>query len=172
LPYVWLCGGIATLLTMTPIGRLADRFGKLAVFRVSALLSVGPALCITNMAAVPLGISLLATTLFMVATAGRMVPAMAMITASSAPRYRGSFMSLTASVQQLVMALAPLASAVVLGAEPEGESTRPLQGFALVGLMAAVAMVCSVFLAGRLHRLPEADQQAPPRAVVGESRAA
>jgi predicted MFS family arabinose efflux permease len=160
LPYVWLCGGLATLLTMTPVGRLADRFGKLPVFRVFALLSVVPALAITNLSAAPLGVTLLATTLFMVATSGRMVPAMAMITACAAPRYRGSFMSLNAAVQQLVMALAPLASALVLGAESEGESTLPLQGFPWVGLMAAGAMLLSVYLAGRLHRPPEPERTA------------
>jgi predicted MFS family arabinose efflux permease len=171
LPYVWLCGGIATLLTMTPIGRLADRFGKLPVFRIFALLSVVPALLITNMPVVSLSVTLLATTLFMIATSGRMVPAMAMITASSAPRYRGSFMSLNASVQQLVMALAPLASALVLGAESEGESTLPLQGFHVVGWMAAGAMVLSVFLAGRLHRAAEPELKPAPIPVLEESGA-
>ena len=169
LPYVWFCGGIATLLTMTPIGRLSDRFGKLRIFRAFALASVVPVLLITNMPVVPLFWTLSATTLFMIATSGRMVPAMAMIAGSSAARYRGSFMSLNASVQQLVMALAPLVSAMVLGAEPEGESTLPLQGFNLVGWMAAGAMVLSVFLAGRLHRVPEGEPKPAPIPLLEES---
>jgi len=171
LPYVWLCGGIATLITMTPIGRLADRFGKLPIFCIFALLSAATVLLITNLPVVPLGIALLSTTLFMIATSGRMVPAMAMITASSAPRYRGSFMSLNASVQQLVMGLAPLASAVILGAEPEGEAALPLQGFNLVGLMAAGAMVVSVFLGGRLRRAEDSELNVGPVAVLEESAA-
>jgi predicted MFS family arabinose efflux permease len=171
LPYVWLCGGIATLITMTPIGRLADRFGKLPIFCIFALLSAATVLLITNLPAVPLGVALLATTLFMIATSGRMVPAMAMITASSAPRYRGSFMSLNASVQQLVMGLAPLASAMILGAEPEGEAALPLQGFNMVGLMAAAAMVVSVFLGGRLRRAEDSELQVAPVAVLEESAA-
>jgi MFS transporter, DHA1 family, inner membrane transport protein len=169
LPYVWLCGGLATLLTMTAIGRLADRYGKLPVFRIFALLSAAPALFITNMSVEPLSITLIATTLFMIATSGRMVPAMAMITASSAPRYRGSFMSLNASVQQLVMAIAPLAAALVLGAESEGESALPLQGFNLVGYMSAGAMVLSAYLGGRLHRAEEPEPM--PIAVLEEARA-
>jgi predicted MFS family arabinose efflux permease len=171
LPYVWLCGGLATLLTMTPIGRLADRFGKLPVFRVFALLSAVPALAITNLPVAPLGLTLLATTLFMVATAGRMVPAMAMITACAAPRYRGSFLSLNAAVQQLVMALAPLASALVLGAEAEGDSTVPLRGFPWVGLMSAGAMLLSAYLAGRLHCPPEPEPKLARTSVLVESAA-
>ena len=156
---------------MTPIGRLADRFGKLPIFCIFALLSAAAVLLLTNLPAVPLSIALLATTLFMIATSGRMVPAMALITASSAPRYRGSFMSLNSSVQQLVMGLAPLAAAMVLGAETEGESALPLQGFNLVGLMAAGAMVFSVFLASRLHRAEEPELNQPQGAVLEESAA-
>src|SRR6185437_6798664 len=42
LPYIYLCGGLTTLLTMTWFGRMADRFGKLPVFRVLALLTMIP----------------------------------------------------------------------------------------------------------------------------------
>jgi predicted MFS family arabinose efflux permease len=175
LPYVWLFGGIATLLTMTPIGRLADRYGKLPVFRILALLSAVTVLIITNMSVEPLGVALVATTAFMIATAGRMVPAMAMITASAAPRYRGSFMSLNSCVQQLVMALAPLVAALVLGAEAEGESALPLQGFNLVGLMSASAMVLSAYVGGYLRRadesepVPQIDKVALPVGLVPQA---
>jgi predicted MFS family arabinose efflux permease len=148
LPYVWLCGGLATLLTMTPVGRLSDRFGKLRVFRTVALFTLLPTLLLTNLPAVGLVVALLATTLFMVATAGRMVPAMAMITASALPRYRGSFMSINASVQQMAAGLAPLVSGALL---KETENGAPLEGFRVVGLLAATVMVCSVILAGRLR---------------------
>ena len=40
LQLVYLCGGCAALLTMNVVGRLADRFDKLLVFRVLALLTV------------------------------------------------------------------------------------------------------------------------------------
>jgi predicted MFS family arabinose efflux permease len=152
LPYVWLCGGVGTLLTTTPVGFIADRWGKLTVFRALALFCLVPVLLVTNLPPTSLAVTLLATTLFMVATAGRMVPAMAMITASAAPRHRGSFMSVNSSVQQMVMGAAPILSGFILGAEPEGQTARPLEGFPVVGLLAATAMVASVLLAGRLRR--------------------
>jgi predicted MFS family arabinose efflux permease len=151
LPYVWLCGGAGTLLTTTPVGLIADRLGKLAVFRVLALFCLVPVLLITNLPQTSLVLTLLATTLFMVITSGRMVPAMAMITASAAPRLRGSFMSVNASVQQLVMGGAPILSGMILGAEPEGQTAQPLNGFPFVGLVAATAVLASVLLAGRLR---------------------
>jgi predicted MFS family arabinose efflux permease len=169
LPYVWLCGGLATLLTTTPVGMLADRWGKLPVFRGMALLCLVPVLLITNLPPTTLLLTLLATTLFMVLSSGRMVPAMAMITASAAPRHRGSFMSVNSSVQQMVMGAAPLLAGLLLGAEPEGQTARPLQGFPLVGLISAAAMIASVLLAGRLRRGADAEGPAPPVAAVAEA---
>ena len=49
LRWVWLVGGVATLLTMTPTGWLADSRDKLTVFRVIGLLSVIPVLLVTNL---------------------------------------------------------------------------------------------------------------------------
>jgi multidrug resistance protein len=158
-PYVWLCGGAATLLTTTPIGMLADRWGKLPVFRGLAMLFLVPALLITNLPPTTLVVTLLVTTLYMVCSSGRMVPAMAMITACAAPRYRGSFMSVNSSVQQMVMGAAPLLSGLILGAEPEGQAARPLEGFAYVGIVSAAAIIASVILAGRLRRAQAADSQ-------------
>jgi predicted MFS family arabinose efflux permease len=170
LPYVWLCGGAATLLTTTPVGLIADRWGKLVVFRVLALLCLVPILLITNLPPSSLGVTLVVTTLFMVLTSGRMVPAMAMITASAMPRHRGSFMSVNSSVQQLVMGAAPILSSLILGAEPEGETTRPLEGFPLVGCLAAVAIIVSVLLAGRLRRgASPVERHAVPTEVLVEA---
>jgi predicted MFS family arabinose efflux permease len=148
LPYVYLSGGLATLLTLTPIGRLSDLWGKLRVFRVLGLLTAVPLLLLTNLPpVVPLAGVLVCTTLMMVITSGRMVPAMALITASAAPRYRGSFLSVNSSVQQLACGLAALAAGALLHQQGDGKLT----GYPTVGLLAACATVLSVLLAGRLR---------------------
>jgi predicted MFS family arabinose efflux permease len=153
LRYVWLCGGVATLLTMTPTGWVADSRDKLGVFRVIGVFCLLPVLLITNLpAAASLAVTLLVTTLFMVATSIRWVPLMAMITASAAPRQRGSFMSVNSAVQQIVMGASPLLACLLLGENPDRGSNTPLTGFPVVGLLAATAMVASVLLAGRLRR--------------------
>ncbi len=147
LPYVYLCGGLATLLTMTWFGRLADRFGKLPVFRVLALLTMIPMVLLTNLPPVPLLMALVVSTLFMITTSGRMVPAVALITASAAPRHRGSFLSVNGAVQQMAMGLASVLSGFIIGETAEGSLT----GFPLAGLWAMVAILMSVWLAGRLR---------------------
>jgi predicted MFS family arabinose efflux permease len=162
LRYVWLCGGVATLLTMTPTGWVADSRDKLGAFRAIGVFCLLPVFLITNLPPASLVLTLAVTTLFMVATSIRWVPLMAMITASAAPRQRGSFMSVNASVQQMFMALAPLVAGLILGEDPDRGSGAPLTGFPLVGLLAAAAMIASVLLAGRLRRAADTEGQPTP----------
>ena len=146
---VYLCGGLATLLTTNVTGWLADRFPRLTVFRVLAFLALLSILGLAHLPArTPLLLTLAVTTAMMVLTSGRMVPAMAMITSSSEPRSRGSFLSVNASVQQLAIGAAPLLAGFILGESKEGE---PLVGFGLVGFVAAAAGLASIVLAGRLR---------------------
>lgn len=147
LPYVYLCGGTATLLTMTVFGRLSDRFGKLLVFRIIALITLVPTVWLTNLPNTSLAVTLFLTTFFMVGSSGRWVPAMAMLTGSALPAYRGSFMSINASVQQMAAGLAALISGAILSQE---ESSQPLTGFREAGLLGVAAMLASIYIAGRL----------------------
>jgi len=158
LRWVWLVGGVATFLTMTPTGWLADRRDKLAVFRTVGVLSIIPVLVLTNLPQAPMAVPLLVTTLFMVCTSIRWVPVMAMIARCSVPSQRGTFMSVNASVQQLAMGLASKISGLLLVERvtvgDDGTVTSKLVGYPLVGVLAAASMVLAVFLAGRLRRAP------------------
>jgi predicted MFS family arabinose efflux permease len=161
LPYLYLCGGLTTLLTVTLFGRLSDRYGKLLIFRIMALFTVVPILLLTHLPPVPVWLAIAMSTLFMVTTSGRMVPAQAMIAASAAPRYRGSFLSVTASVQQMASGVASILSGLILGAPPgaaEGPglladqgTLTPLVGYGWVGWLSAGFTVLSVILAGGLR---------------------
>ncbi|HBI43696.1 MAG TPA: MFS transporter [Planctomycetales bacterium] len=151
LKYVYLCGGVATLLTLTWFGRLADRLGKRLIFRVLGGFTAVPLLLITNLPhglALPLVLG--ATTLLMTVSSGRMVPAMALITVSAEPRFRGSFMSMNSAVQQTAMALA-----AVIGGHMIGETaTGVLTGYPLVGCVAAGVSLLTVFIVGLLRTAP------------------
>jgi predicted MFS family arabinose efflux permease len=151
LKYMYLSAGLVTLVTLTLFGRLSDRFGKLLMFRLLALATLGIILVMTNL---PVGLALapvlLVTTVFIVMSSGRMVPAMALITASSAPAYRGSFMSFNAAVQHLTAGAATWLGGVLLSQEEGG----PLIGFPLLGVLAALATLGSILVAGRLRPAP------------------
>jgi predicted MFS family arabinose efflux permease len=152
LKFIYLAGGLTTLVTLAVIGRLADRLGKLPVFRVLALATCVPLLLITTLpGGVGLMLVLVVTTLMFVATSGRMVPGMALITSSSAPAVRGSFMSLNSAVQQLGAGLASWVGGLLLSKDLDGR----LLGYPLVGLLGCASALASVWLAGRLRSAPE-----------------
>jgi predicted MFS family arabinose efflux permease len=148
LAYVYLCGGAATLFTTTPVGWLSDRLGKRPVFRFFALFTVVPILLTTNLPRVPLVVALAVTTLFMITSSARMVPAMALITGCAVPRYRGSFLSVNSSVQQMAMGLASLIGGGLLSTGAGGE----LIGFPWVGAVSVAGTLLSVYLIGHLRR--------------------
>ena len=147
LPYMYFCGGLATLLTLQLVGWLADRFGKLALFRVLAVLTVLPILLATNLPPVSLPVMLLVMTLFMAVTSARMVPLMALVTACAQPKQRGSFLSFNASVQQMAMGVAAYVAGLIIHKEDDGRLT----GFPTVGVIAAVTTLLCVWLVGHLR---------------------
>jgi predicted MFS family arabinose efflux permease len=154
LELVYFFGGLATLLTQNLVGRLSDRLGKRPVFRVMAAFTVVPILLITNLPpGLSLWLALAATTLFMITTSGRMVPAMALITASSEPRFRGAFMSINSAVQQMAMAL----SAVVAGFMMGETESKTLTGYPTVGYVAAGVTLLTVFMVSLLRPAPRGE---------------
>ena len=149
LPYIYLAGGIFTVVTSNLIGRLADRRGKLGVFSVAALLSIVPILIVTNLPRVSLPLALTATTLFMVLVSARLVPAMAMITASAEPGERGSFLSVNSAVQQLAAGVSSFLAGLII---TEGAGGA-LRHYNVVGAIAAAATLASLGMARRLRPL-------------------
>jgi len=150
LSYIYLFGGLATVVTSQWAGRLADTFGKLKVFIVAAVFSVIPILLVTHLPQVPHWQAFIVTTLFFIVFGARFVPAMSMITSSVEPRMRGSFMSINSSVQQLASGLAAfLAGLLITNAPGHAE----LEGFGTVGIIAVVFTLLSVLVARKLKRV-------------------
>jgi predicted MFS family arabinose efflux permease len=151
LPLIYLCGGACTLFSMNWVGRWSDRSGKLRVFTLSSLSTAVPILALTNLPRVPLAVALATSTLLMICMSSRMVPAMAMMTATVEARYRGGFMSINSAVQQFSMGLASLLSGMILGLAPDGRITH----FPINGLLSIILAYGCIYLA-RFLKAPEA----------------
>jgi predicted MFS family arabinose efflux permease len=143
LPLIYLVGGALTFFSNPLVGRLADRFGRLRVFTVLAVLSLFPLWIMTNMGPVGMVISLAAVGLFFVFVTGRIVPAMTMVSAVVPPQKRGTFMGMNTAVQQLASG----AGSYVAGLMVTTAATGQLMGYANVGYMAIVASVAAMFMA-------------------------
>jgi predicted MFS family arabinose efflux permease len=158
LAYVYLCGGLLTFVTLPLVGRCADRFGKRLVFRLMAGCTLLTILVLTNLPTLSLLPILVVTTLYWIFSSGRWVPAMALVTSSALPRYRGSFMSINASLQQLSIGLAAVIAGAVIGEAESGELT----GYSAAGIIAAFSTGISMLLAGRLRAAQEIAESSRP----------
>ncbi len=155
LPFLYVLGGACTLISSPLIGKMADRFGKLRVYQFMAVFSILPFVLTTNLPRVPLFAAMMVVALMMVCNSGRMIPAVAMITASVERSRRGGFMSVNACVQHLAAGLGTAAAAKILGNSGLVTPDR----FRIVGLVSVVAVLVSLPLAGRLRKADETPEK-------------
>jgi predicted MFS family arabinose efflux permease len=168
LSYVYLFGGLATLAVGPLIGRLADRRGHARVFAGVAIFSLLPILAVSHLPRIPLWMVLAVTSLLMAGFAGRMVPAMALVTGSVAPGRRGAFMSVNSSIQQMAAGLASLVAGQIVG----GSEAAGITHFGTVGWVAAGFTLVAVPLALRLKPGARAESHGAPVGLAAEPRRA
>lgn len=145
-PLIYFLGGAATLITARLIGALADRFGKILVFRIVAIGACLPVLLVTNIGPLSLVVYLAITTLFFILVSGRMVPLLAIVGAAVKPQERGTFLSLNATVQSMAMGLASMVGGLFITQTPGGE----ISGYGWVGLVAACFNVMAALWVGHV----------------------
>lgn len=167
LAVIYCACGVCTLVGMNVVGRLADRFPRLPLFRVLGGITILATVAITNLPPSSVWVATAALSAFMVFSSGRIVPAQAMLLGTAQPRVRGAFMSLNTAVQHLASGIAPVLAGAIVTKTADGK----IEGFPLVGLVAAGAAVVSLVLAGRLRAAavpatvvpPEPDAEPDPK---------
>jgi predicted MFS family arabinose efflux permease len=147
LPLVYIAGGGLTLFAAPFIGRLADRFGKLKIFRRIIPVSVVLLLVVTHLPPVPVLVAVAVFGALMVANVGRMICAMAMVTSSVESRRRGAFLSANSSVQHVASGLGAYVGGLVVSQSASGQILH----FGTVGWIAAGSTLLSLWLAGRVR---------------------
>ena len=144
---LYLAGGTATFFTSRRIGHLADRHGKVRVYRIVAALALAPLLIQTHLVPIPLWLMICVATLFFILVPGRMVPAMAIVTSAAQPRLRGTFLSITGATQQLAAGVASYVGGLIIAQDAAGHIVR----YDIVGWLAAAIALLAIALAGRIR---------------------
>jgi predicted MFS family arabinose efflux permease len=147
LPLVYIVGGGLTLFSSPIIGRLADRYGKLTIFRIMAPLSATLMVAITHLPVVPVAIAVLVFGALMVCNVGRMIAAMAMVTSSVKPHLRGGFLSANSSVQHIASGFGAYLGGIIISQSVDGK----IEHFGTVGWIAGSATLLCLYLAGRIR---------------------
>jgi predicted MFS family arabinose efflux permease len=143
IPYIYLAGGVATLISARWFGRLTDSLGKFETFRLLAIAVVVPMIAITLIPRTPLPMVLVVSTLFFICMSGRMIPGMAILTSAGNPAMRGTFMTLNSAVQSAAMGLAALVGGHLIGRDAQGL----VQNYWMAALVGAAASLTAVVVA-------------------------
>ncbi len=146
-PWVYLCGGLATLASARYVGRLTDRVGKFQTYRLAALAVCVPLLVTTNLPMVPLWVIIITQTLFFVCMSSRAIPGGALSASAADPQLRGTFMSLNGAVQLAAMGSATFIGGLLIGRDAAGHVTN----YWMNGLLGAAVSLASIWLASRLR---------------------
>ncbi len=146
-PYVYLCGGLVTLVTARLIGVLTDRKGKVFMFSLMAVLVIFPMVAMTLTQGLPMWAVLLVSTSFFACMSGRMIPGMAIITSAANPQLRGTFMALNSAVQSAAMGVAAFIGGHIISRDAQ----NLVQNYWLAGLLGACASLASILLVRKLN---------------------
>lgn len=148
LPLIYIVGGALTLFAAPVVGKLADQYGKLTIYRIMAPISALLLLAITHLPRVHVGVAVAIFGALMMTNVGRMIAAMAMITGSVEPHRRGGFLSANSSVQHLACGVgASLGGFIISQSSP----AAPIEHFGIVGWIAAIASGTTLWLAGYIR---------------------
>jgi MFS transporter, DHA1 family, inner membrane transport protein len=147
-PLIYMVGGALTMVTSPLLGRLADRLGKYNLFIFLALASIPLIALITNLPAIPFYFVLCITGLWFIISAGRFIPAQAMVSNVVPTERRGSFMSFNSSVQQLFVGLASVLAGLIVVKMPDNR----LEHYEITGYLSIALILFSLFIATMLNK--------------------
>lgn len=149
IPLTYAVGGVATLFSAPLFGRLADHYGKLKIFTICSLLTLPFVYFIANMPAIAFYYVLIVTGLWFVMANGRSIAAQAMISNVIESQYRGSFMSLNSSLQQLFVGSASFIAGFIVSNDPV---TKKIYHYDWVGYLSIAILAFCIYLGYVLKR--------------------
>ena len=157
LPMVYLVTGVCSIITGPLVGKATDTFGSLRVFLAGSVLTLVMVLIYTHRGPTPLWLAILINVLLFSGVSSRMISSQALISTIPAPHSRGSFMSISSSLQQLSGGVGAAVAGWIIVAPEHG----PLQHMTTVGFLIAMASVITMVMMAALAR------RAPAAVVTG-----
>ncbi|MBL7665149.1 MAG: MFS transporter [Bacteriovoracaceae bacterium] len=121
LPIIYLFSGSLTFFTSRWLGKMADKYTPIRVFKRVLLLSLIPIILITHLTNLPFWVVVLVTCCFMSIVSGRNVPGITLVLSMIPNNIRGSFMTISSSFQQFSVGLATFLAGTILSENADGK---------------------------------------------------
>jgi predicted MFS family arabinose efflux permease len=151
LPLVYMITGVCAIVAGPLIGRASDAVGKFLVFGFGCAATIAMVLIYTHLGVTPLGLVVLVNSLLFVGVSSRMISASALISAIPDPADRGSYMSISSSVQQVSGGLAAILGGLIVSETSTGALEHfDVLGYVLVGTT-LVTLVMMYFISRRVE---------------------
>jgi predicted MFS family arabinose efflux permease len=134
LPFIYLVTGLVSAVCGPLLGRAADSLGTLRVFAFGCVLTIIMVVIYTHLGVTPLWTLIAISAVLNVGIFARIITASALTSAIPAPADRGSYMSLSSSMQSMAGGIASVVAGLIVA---EGSDGRLLHfdvlGYILVG---------------------------------------
>ncbi len=158
LPIVYLVTGIGAMIAGPFVGRAADSMGRFLVFAVSSIVTIVMVTIWTHLGVTPLWTLSLVNVVLFVGISGRIIASQTMMSLIPRPENRGSFMSVSSSIQQVSGGFAAMLAGLIVVEEPSGR----LQHVDILGYVVTLATLCTMVMMYRLDKLTRATANASP----------
>jgi predicted MFS family arabinose efflux permease len=148
LPTLYLITGISAIITGPLVGRLCDRFGNFRIFMLGTAISIGTVLFYTQMGVSPFSLVITINVIMFVGIFSRMIPSQALMSAIPSRDSRGSFMSISSSLQQIAGGFASVIAGLIVLQTAGGK----LEHFDVLGYVMVGTTLVSLLLMYRINR--------------------
>ncbi|MBI3511961.1 MAG: MFS transporter [Bacteroidetes bacterium] len=112
--FMYVIGGMLTVVAAPLIGKLADRHGRYKVLIVLNAFAIIPIFLISHFNSHSFWAMIGTASMFFIFSGGRMVPSSTMVTSAIEPEHRGGFMGLNSAVQQLGVASTTIIGGLII----------------------------------------------------------
>jgi predicted MFS family arabinose efflux permease len=138
LPLIYMITGSCSIVAGPLIGRTSDAIGKFKVFVFGCILTVTMVLIYTHLHTTPIGWLCVIMVVMQVGIFSRIISSSALLSALPQPADRGSYMSISSSLQQVAGGVASVIAGMIVAEAPNGE----LLHFDILGYV----LVCTTFV--------------------------
>ena len=121
LPLVYMITGAFSILTGPLIGRASDAYGKLKVFGFGCAVTIVMVVIYTHLHSNPLWVLVVVNVLLQIGIFSRMISSSALMSALPKPADRGSYMSISSSLQQMSGGIAAVVAGLIVVQTPGGD---------------------------------------------------